>query len=333
MPDSDFTRGGGVGATVTDQLDDTALLRLFAEGHSLVLQGLHRTHPPLLDFSQELAADLGHPVQVNAYVTPAQSTGFSAHYDVHDVFVLQIAGEKRWRLHPPVHPHPLRDQPWQDRSDAVAAAATAQPHLEVTLRPGDSLYVPRGWLHAATALGGVSTHVTVGVHVWHRGHLAETLLDEARREVLARAEQRTPLPPGVDVGDPADIASEVEDMRAALVDALTGVDATVVADALASRHRAGQRPAPVPPVATVAAAADVIGRRLRPREHLAARVVDVEGRRVLVSRAGRLPLRAQDAASVAGWLAGDTDVVLEDGLARRLLLAGVGTLPDLVDEG
>ena len=160
-----------------------------------------------------------------------------------------------------------------------------------------------------------------------------TLLDEARREVLPRAEQRTPLPPGVDVGDPADIASEVEDMRAALVDALAEVDATVVADALASRHRAGQRPAPVPPVATVAAAADVIGRRLRPREHLAARVVDVEGRRVLVSRAGRLPLRAQDAASVAGWLAGDTDVVLEDGLARRLLLAGVGTLPDLVDEG
>ena len=333
VPDSDFTRGGGVGATVTDQLDDTALLRLFAEGHSLVLQGLHRTHPPLLDFSQELAADLGHPVQVNAYVTPAQSTGFSAHYDVHDVFVLQIAGEKRWRMHPPVHPHPLRDQPWQDRSDAVAAAATAQPHLEVTLRPGDSLYVPRGWLHAATALGGVSTHVTVGVHVWHRGHLAETLLDEARREVLARAEQRTSLPPGVDVGDPEDIAAEVEEVRAALVDALTRVDATAVADVLASRHRAGQRPAPVPPVATVAAAADVIGRRLRPREHLAARVVDVEGRRVLVSRAGRLPLRAQDAANLAGWLAGDTDVALEDGLARRLLLAGVGTLPDLGDEG
>ena len=55
------------------------------------------------------------PRQVNAYVTPAQNTGFSDHYDVHDVFVLQVAGEKRWRIREPVHPSPLRDQPWTDR--------------------------------------------------------------------------------------------------------------------------------------------------------------------------------------------------------------------------
>ncbi|WP_338748943.1 cupin domain-containing protein [Janibacter alittae] len=332
LPDAEFTRGGGVGAAITDQLDDTALLRLFAEGHSLVLQGLHRTHPPLLDFSQQLAADLGHPVQVNAYITPAQSTGFSAHYDVHDVFVLQVAGEKRWRLYPPVVTHPLRDQPWQEHAEAVEQAASAPPRLEVTLRPGDTLYVPRGWLHAATALGGVSTHVTVGVHVWHRGHLAETLLDRARREVLGRADQRTPLRPGVDVGDADAIGDEVEQVRAALLDALADVDAQQVAHGLAARHRAGQRPAPVPPVATVAAADGVVGPRLRPRLHLAARIERGDDGYLLVSRTGRLPLREGEAVTVGRWLDGEP-VDLDDGLARRLLLAGVGTLPGLREEG
>lgn len=332
VPDADFTRGGGAGAAITDQLDDTALLRLFAEGHSLVLQGLHRTHPPLLDFSQQLAADLGHPVQANAYVTPTQSTGFSAHYDVHDVFVLQIAGEKRWRLHPPVLPHPLRDQPWQERAEAVADAATARPHLEVTLQPGDTLYVPRGWLHAATALGGVSTHVTIGVHVWDRRHLTEALLDEARRGLLARAEQRTPLRPGVDVGDAGAIGDDVEQVRAALLDALADVDAQQVADTLAARHRASQRPAPVPPIASVAAADGPVGHHLRARAHLAARIDRGNDEHVLVSRAGRLPLSEQEAQTVSRWL-DDEAVDLEDGIARRLLLAGVGVLPGRSGDG
>lgn len=328
LPDADFTRGGGVGAAVPDQLDDTALLRLFAQGHTLVLQGLHRTHPPLLDFSQELAADLGHPVQVNAYVTPAQSTGFSAHYDVHDVFVLQTAGAKRWRLYAPVHPHPLRDQPWQEREDAVAAAAQAEPSLEVTLRPGDSLYVPRGWLHAATALGGVSTHVTVGVHVWHRGHLAESLLDEARRAVAARAEQRTPLRPGVDVGDAEAIADEVEQVRAALLEALAAVETDQVATLLQARHRVAQRPAPIRPVATVAATEEPVAGGVRPRAHLRARIERTGDGALLVSRAGRLPLSDADAERVGHWLAEEESVDLDPELARRLLLAGVGVLPD-----
>ena len=82
------------------------MLELFLDGHTVVLQGLHRLWPPLIEFAGALTTDIGHPVQVNAYITPASSQGFSAHYDVHDVFVLQVAGEKRWRISEPVHPAP-----------------------------------------------------------------------------------------------------------------------------------------------------------------------------------------------------------------------------------
>jgi lysine-specific demethylase/histidyl-hydroxylase NO66 len=216
FPASRFTRGGGVGATINDQVDDAALTRLYSGGATLVLQGLHRTHGPLVDFGQQLAADLGHPVQINAYVTPPQAQGFSDHYDVHDVFVLQVAGEKRWFVHAPVLRHPTRDQPWTDRRAAVESAARRQPLIDVVLRPGDALYLPAGFLHAAQALGETSAHLTVGVHMWTRAHL----LAELVRSLEAVESLREPLPLGIDVTDPASVGLELQEtidsLRAAL---------------------------------------------------------------------------------------------------------------------
>ena len=188
LADKTFTAPGGVGATIADQVSDDRLTRLFADGSTLVLQALHRSWPPVLAFCQELAAELGHPVQANAYITPPQNQGFSDHYDVHDVFVLQIEGEKRWLIHEPVLESPLRDQPWNDRRAAVERRAAEPPVIEAVLRPGDCLYLPRGFLHAAQALGGISTHLTIGVHVWTR---------YARRRAAGRSRPsvRSPVTP------------------------------------------------------------------------------------------------------------------------------------------
>ena len=69
-------------------------------------------HPPVARFCRELAAELGHATQCNAYVTPAgDAQGFDFHHDTHDVFVLQVSGRKRWIVHEPVLPLPLPSQP------------------------------------------------------------------------------------------------------------------------------------------------------------------------------------------------------------------------------
>ena len=203
---SSYTLGGGVGATLGDQVSEDKVLRLFADGATIVLQALHRTWAPVVEAAQDLAADLGHPVQVNAYVTPPQNQGFDDHYDVHDVFVVQVSGEKHWRVRPPVLESPLRDQPWTDRRDAVRTAALEPPVVDAVLTPGDCLYVPRGWLHSATALGGTSIHLTIGVHVWTRRQLADDLLRAAGRRLDAEPEVRASLPLGVDPLDPATTA-------------------------------------------------------------------------------------------------------------------------------
>ena len=60
----------GSGAEIGDQVRDDKVAALFADGATVVLQALHRTWPPVIDLATALAAELGHPVQANAYVTP-----------------------------------------------------------------------------------------------------------------------------------------------------------------------------------------------------------------------------------------------------------------------
>ncbi|WP_134772626.1 cupin domain-containing protein [Ornithinimicrobium flavum] len=310
LPDRAFTSGGGIGAAIADQVSDDKLLQLFADGATIVLQGLHRTWGPVREFSAALSADLGHPVQVNGYVTPPQNQGFSDHYDVHDVFVLQVHGEKRWSLREPVLPHPLRDQPWGDRQDEVARRAGEEAYLETTLRPGDCLYLPRGWIHAARALGGVSTHLTIGVHAWTRHHLAESLLRRAGTALSGHDAVRESLPLGVDLTDPAGAADDVELAREALLRVIRELPAEEVVRELRGRERAAQRPAPVPPLAQLAAA-DALGTdttvRLRP--HLMADLLPApDGTVVVSSRAGRFSLPSAARPAV--------ELLLREGSAR-----------------
>jgi hypothetical protein len=50
LPASSFTRSGGTGASVADQVADDKVLEQIAGGATLVLQALHRTWPPLVTF-------------------------------------------------------------------------------------------------------------------------------------------------------------------------------------------------------------------------------------------------------------------------------------------
>ena len=148
------------GRQVTGVVDPGRVFERFAEGATLVLQGLHRYWPPLSRFCRQLELELTHPVQVNAYITPPSARGLAVHYDTHDVFVLQFAGTKQWSVHEPVLEDPLPSQPWSS-----ARGEPTEPILTMPLDAGDSLYVPRGFLHAALAQEGISAHLTVGVVV------------------------------------------------------------------------------------------------------------------------------------------------------------------------
>jgi cupin superfamily protein len=302
LPASTFTRGGGAGATIGDQLADDRVLAAMDDGATLVLQALHRNWPPLVDFGTRLATELGHPVQINAYVTPPQSRGFAAHYDVHDVFVLQVAGRKKWTIHAPVVPDPLDNQPWEQHRAAVSARAGETPLLDTVLEPGDALYLPRGTIHAAQARGDTSIHITVGVHPITRAHLVERLLAAMRDD----ADLRTSLPAGVDLADPGVLAEHLRETVSLLEQRLPEVPVTRVADAIGAELMRRTRPEPVGPLAQLAAAAglDAATRvRLRAGTRLRVQPATDHVRIVLLDRTISLP--ASNAAAVKVALSGE----------------------------
>ncbi len=329
LPAARFTRSGGAGASIADQAADDKVLAAIADGSTLVLQALHRTWPPLVEFGSRLAGELGHPVQINAYVTPPESQGFAPHYDVHDVFVLQVAGRKRWTIHLPVVDAPLDNQPWEQFREQVRARADEPPLIDTVLEPGDALYLPRGTVHAAVAQGETSIHLTVGVHPITRYQLVRHLLDLAQDDPRLRAS----LPMGVDLTDPAVLAAELTGTVDALHARLDTIAAADVARRVGTNLMQRTRPEPIGPLAQLAAADTVSpASPLRLRAGLRARVEhDTDTLRlVLLDRTVTLPAVIADALKVV--LAGarftpaelpGLDAGEQLTLCRRLLREGV----------
>jgi hypothetical protein len=144
----------------TGTADVERVLAEWERGATIVLQGLHLTRPAVGAFCRSLEETLGHPAQANAYYTPRSAQGLPVHHDTHDVFVLQVAGEKQWLVYPPALELPLKDQRYSAELGEPGA-----PIEDRVLRPGDTLYLPRGWLHEALTSDTDSLHLTIGVSV------------------------------------------------------------------------------------------------------------------------------------------------------------------------
>jgi len=62
----------------------------FGNGKTLVVRGMqHRWHP-IAALCRNLEAVFHCPVHANLYLTPEGAQGFDAHFDTHEVFVLQL---------------------------------------------------------------------------------------------------------------------------------------------------------------------------------------------------------------------------------------------------
>lgn len=312
VPPARYSKTARVGGqSVSGVGDPRRVFQEFADGATIVLQGLQRYWPPLIDFCRQLELDLTFPVQANAYVTPPGSQGLAVHYDTHDVFVLQVAGSKEWELYDPVFPDPLPSQPWASRQREPGPVT-----LSVRLAGGDFLYVPRGFLHSARAQAELSAHLTIGIH-------SETRHDVLRHVVESAAEMadfRRSLPPGY-AEDEEGLAKTVEMAIADLRSWLDSVDARAVAADAAARFWSGRGPVLRGQLGSVLALGSLDdGTRLRRRPGAICHVRPQDG--FLHVGLGQLELRMPAAL---------------EPVLRRIAAAGapfvVADLADLMDEG
>jgi ribosomal protein L16 Arg81 hydroxylase len=171
-----------------DRLDITRVYQLFGEGATITLAFLDNVIPALALFCRSLEGEFTFPFQANVYLTPAGAQGAKPHYDTHDVFVLQVAGSKKWTIYGTPLESPL---PGQDFDSAVHERGT--PTWDFELNAGDVAYIPRGVVHDARSTETVSLHITAGVlrYTW-----AELLLELVANASLHDPAFRKALPPG-----------------------------------------------------------------------------------------------------------------------------------------
>src|SRR5688572_5922421 len=113
-------------------------------GATIILQHAHQLEPALGRFCRALENIFSAHVQTNLYLTPPNAQGFKTHYDNHCVFVLQITGEKAWRL----YEKPV-DTPFRGEAFELGKYEPGELKQEFVLKAGDCAYVPRGMMHDA----------------------------------------------------------------------------------------------------------------------------------------------------------------------------------------
>jgi len=160
--------------------DRTALLREHAAGATLVFDQIDRQHAPLDRALARCEVDLQLPCRANAFLTPPGQQGFHLHYDTHDVVVLQVSGTKDWQI----CNAPLQ-LPHEEQQYDHALTALAEPIAALTLHPGDVLFLPRGFIHAASANDTTSLHLSIALRTRALREVAVGALKRASQDSAA----------------------------------------------------------------------------------------------------------------------------------------------------
>jgi hypothetical protein len=317
------------------RVDVARLGALHADGATLIINQVEDKLAPVADLCAALELAFSAPVQANLYLTPANEAGFAPHFDTHDVFVLQTRGRKLWTLYESSLELPLPAQAASVEADRLGPLL-----CEIELCAGDTLYVPRGVVHAAAAGDLASAHLTVGVlaYTW-----TDLIYEALAGVVLTDPAFRASLPrrfAGADF-DAADAASVMGGLIRRFAEAADsdGAFEAVRGDFLAARR------VRLPGQMTQLALLDGLGpdSEISPRPYLRATlrdeaeaiVIACPGKQIRIPRLGAEAIRF--ALSVARWRVRDLPGPLDDesrlAIVRRLVREGVLAIRPPIADG
>lgn len=146
------------GADITDTVTPQTVYELLRTGATVTWPALNHFRPNVRALTRMLAARFATETNATAFLTPAAARGTNPQHGHFDVFVLQLEGNTEWTLWP---------RPPACRSDIriYTGSELGEPALELTLQPGDVLYLPWGTPNVSTGGKGLSLHLSVLVRV------------------------------------------------------------------------------------------------------------------------------------------------------------------------
>ncbi len=184
--------------------------KLFANEMGLLFNDVQKRIPELRNWIESIRSDLGMPTMTHGrclvYATP-DGKGTAWHFDQNINFVVQLQGTKKWKLAPnrhvenPTVRHTMgqpTDSELVPYSLEMPTAISPDETIEVVLRPGSLLFVPRGYWHSTEAEGeALALNFTFNQPNW------VDLFTAALRSRLTLSPEWRELADGVSSSDPA----------------------------------------------------------------------------------------------------------------------------------
>lgn len=140
-------------------IDKYKLNRLYNNGSSIVFTHANRLSQRLDFFSKKLNSEIKLPNHLNFYFTPKDSQGYKIHYDKHNVIVIQLDGEKIWKIYNKVPDNKIME-PFMQNLHLLKK----ETENLITLKRGDILFVPKGYFHDVSTNQKKSFHLTIGLN-------------------------------------------------------------------------------------------------------------------------------------------------------------------------
>ena len=137
-----------------DFMDKEMLNNAINAGAAVVLEGIDILDAGVNEFVAQLDASLPCVMcNAEAFFSQQNNEAYDGHCDADDVLVIQLAGRKNWQL---FQPQQRRYSDIQNLSDQQLGPVMQ----EISMRPGDALYVRAGVPHRCITPGPFSLHMS-----------------------------------------------------------------------------------------------------------------------------------------------------------------------------
>jgi len=135
---------------------------LVSKGASIILNDIEKHNTELSFLSKSFQTITQGRCQGNLYFSMESHQAFGPHCDEHDVFAVHFEGEKVWNIYENIEKNPINHPLFKfGPEERIKKAGNLID--QVTLKPGDLLYIPRGQYHDALASQNGAIHIAFGL--------------------------------------------------------------------------------------------------------------------------------------------------------------------------
>jgi len=148
-------------------------------GYTIKLLCPQKYHDPIWHYLSLLESEFNISFSASVNLIPPCCKSYPAHYDYRHNFIIQIEGSSHWLVYQPLGSEELLDDDDHIVDDIQLLKLNVK---EITLYSGDTLYIPKCWIHKEQSLTG--TH-SLYLNIFNNQHNNySTLLDLLVPEAL-----------------------------------------------------------------------------------------------------------------------------------------------------